>query len=76
MVFLHPVDDFVHTHQKTTGNRIRNEIIMLCQLLLDLEKIDGNKEELYWLQWTLLLQYDDEVNTEDLQEMEKFLCTF
>lgn len=49
---------------------------MLCQLLVNLEMIDVNKEELYCFQRTLHPQYDDEVNTEYLQEMEIFLCTF
>lgn len=34
------------------------------------------KEELCSLQWLLDRCYDDEVSTEDLQEMEMFLCIF
>lgn len=34
---LHPIYGFVHPHQKATGKRIKNELSMLCQLLLDPE---------------------------------------
>lgn len=55
---------FVSTYQKAIGKRIKNELSLLCQLLLDPEMIDV-KGRIVLTSWALHHCSGDEVSTED-----------